>query len=90
MPKEFSRVASYFLLHGGTISVEITGRRLGKGLEVPCLYTFTGGKEKVAKLDSLFNRINYYLINCGSYSRAATIFLPNCSKGGDYSRAATT
>ena len=47
LPREFSRVAFYFLQHGGRITCEITGsRRLSdvrnKGLIVPCLYTFWG------------------------------------------------
>lgn len=38
-PREISRVFSYFMLHDGTISAEVTGhRRFGCGLEVPCRY----------------------------------------------------
>ena len=45
MPQEISRLSWYFIEHG--ISCEITGsRRLstvpGKGLEVPCTYTYAG------------------------------------------------
>ena len=47
MPSELSKVSWFFLRHDGGISCEITGRRKrcavpGKGLEVPCLCTFTG------------------------------------------------
>jgi len=45
IPRESSRVALYFLRHGGEITCEITGRWRGsnfdaKGLEVPCVYRF--------------------------------------------------
>ena len=40
VPREFSRVVRHFLLHGGTLTCKVSGRRqYGKGLEVPCLYT---------------------------------------------------
>ena len=40
VPREFSRVVRHFLLHGGTLTCKVSGRRQrGKGLEVPCLYT---------------------------------------------------
>jgi len=41
IPRESSRVAWYFLRHGGEITCEITDRRRsdvdGKALEVPCV-----------------------------------------------------
>ena len=38
VPREFSRVVRHFLLHGGTLTCKVSGRRQrGKGLEVPCL-----------------------------------------------------
>ena len=40
VPHEFSRVVRHFLLHGGTLTCKVSGRRRGKGLEVPCLYTY--------------------------------------------------
>ena len=50
MPREISKVAWYFLQHGGEIICEILGRRKrssvpGKGLEVPCTYTFLGSQK---------------------------------------------
>ena len=40
VPREFSRVVRHFLLHGGTLTCKVSGRRQrGKGLEVPCLNT---------------------------------------------------
>ena len=45
VPREFSKLCRHFLRHSGTIACEVTGRRKrssteGKGLVVPCLYTF--------------------------------------------------
>jgi len=49
VPREIRRVFSSFLLQGGDISCEVNGhRKLGKGLEVPCIYQFTG-KENIIK-----------------------------------------
>lgn len=53
LPIEFSKLAWYFLQHGGHIVCEITGSRrrsdvLNKGLVVPCTYTFSG-KPKIMK-----------------------------------------
>ena len=43
VPKELSKKCSDFLKSGGVIGCEVTGkRRKGKGLEVPCKYTFCG------------------------------------------------
>ena len=54
VPREFSRISWYFLQRGGFISVEIIRKRMfGKGLEVPCTYTFTGPKKIVEKLQKL-------------------------------------
>ena len=55
VPREFSRIAWYFLQHGGRITCEITGRRkrsevVDKGLEVPCLYTFVGRPAMIKRL----------------------------------------
>lgn len=55
LPREFSRVAFYFLQHGGRITCEITGsRRLStvpnKGLVVPCLYRFWGKPAIIKRL----------------------------------------
>ena len=54
LPRESSRVAWYFLRHGGEITCEISGRRRrsddGKGLEVPCVYTFLGKPKMIKKV----------------------------------------
>ena len=61
IPREISKVAWYFLQHGGEISCEISGRRkrssvLGKGLEVPCTYTFLGSPKMVKRLVKLLTK----------------------------------
>ena len=41
--RSISRVSWFFLTHGGDITCRITGKRkLGVGLEVPCVYLFAG------------------------------------------------
>ena len=60
IPREVSKTAWYFLEHGGEIRCEITSRRrsdiVGKGLEVPCTYTFEGKPKMIKKLIKLFSR----------------------------------
>ena len=58
MPRKVSKVSWFFLRHGGCISCEITRRRKrsavpGKGLEVPCIHTFTGKPVMIKKLIKL-------------------------------------
>ena len=58
LPKEFSRIAFFFLQHGGRITCEITGsRRLSdvynKGLIVPSRYTFWGKPAIIKRLVKL-------------------------------------
>ena len=59
IPREVSKTAWYFLEHGGEIRCEITSRRrrsdIGKGLEVPCTYTFEGKPKMIKKLIKLFS-----------------------------------
>ena len=44
------------LKDGGEITSEVTGKRKkAKGLEVPCVYTFTGSGETIIKLQTLLN-----------------------------------
>jgi hypothetical protein len=57
IPREKSHVSWHFLLHGGTITAEVIGKRkFGKGLEVPCRYTFIGKKKLVQKLKIFFDK----------------------------------
>ena len=58
MPREISKISWFFLMHGGDISCEIVGRRRrspipGKGLEVPCKYTFSRKPAFIKKLVKL-------------------------------------
>ena len=46
LPREYSRIAWYFLARGGSISVEVSGHRrhckqLCGGMEIPCRVKFT-------------------------------------------------
>ena len=51
VPREIRRVFSCFITSGGEISCEITGhRKIGKGLEIPCVYKFTGKKKAMKKI----------------------------------------
>uniref|UniRef100_A0A1X7SF53 HIRAN domain-containing protein n=1 Tax=Amphimedon queenslandica TaxID=400682 RepID=A0A1X7SF53_AMPQE len=54
VPKELSRIFSNFMLSGGDIECKITGKRkLGKGLEVPCVYICNGLKKELGKLKKM-------------------------------------
>ena len=56
MPKELSHIARHFLSHEGVITCTITGhRKFGKGLEVPCTYSFSGKSKIVFKLQRLLS-----------------------------------
>ena len=47
VPREKTKTMWHFLMHGGQVSCEVTGRRkLGNGSEVPCTYKLTG-REKL-------------------------------------------
>jgi hypothetical protein len=50
VPREFSKVCTFFMRRGGTISVRITGKRInqgvGLGLEIPGLYIFSSKHKK--------------------------------------------
>ena len=51
MPRERSRTIWYFLKRGGRGKCEVTGRRKkGDGLEVHCIYTFSGPEKLLKKL----------------------------------------
>jgi hypothetical protein len=60
VPRENSRVFWYFIDHGGTISCEVIGKRKhGKGLEVPCVYKFSGKEKLILKLKSILQKNSY-------------------------------
>ena len=55
VPRSLSRVSWFFLKRGGDITCRITGKRkLGVGLEVPCVYLYAGSVKMTRKLDRLF------------------------------------
>lgn len=63
IPRQLSKFAWYFLRRGGSIVVEVTGRRRRSpleqgGLEIPCLIKFTG-KEKL--VDNLRKLVKKYI-----------------------------
>lgn len=61
VPREHSRVFSFFIKRGGTISCEVTGEKYNaglKGLEVPAAYTFTGVEKDTTQLKKLL-KIQY-------------------------------
>ena len=65
VPRELSRVFWFFLSHGGTISCEIIGhRKRGKGLEVPCLYKFTGSERIITKMKGILRVKNLHSHYC--------------------------
>ena len=57
-PREYSGVFWRFLQQGGGITCEVDGgRQFGRGLEVPCVYTFHGKKAEVKKIMKKFPRL---------------------------------
>ena len=54
LPRETARIVWYFLKRGDDGWCEITGRRKkGKGLELPCVYTFSVSHKLAKKLDTM-------------------------------------
>ena len=54
LPRETAKIVWFFLRRGGSGWCKITGRRKkGIGLEVPCVYTFSGPHKLVKKLEVL-------------------------------------
>ena len=57
LPRELSRTVWHFILHGGQVTCEVTGKRkLGNGLEVPCIYKFIGTRKLVSRIEELLYR----------------------------------
>ena len=55
VPRKISRLCNSFLARGGTIEVQVLGRRKCSdlpqgGLDVPCILTFTGKQQLVRRL----------------------------------------
>lgn len=56
VPRSFSKVLWLFLSHGGQINCKVTGKRKkGNGLEVPCVYFYTGPPRLIKKLIRLLS-----------------------------------
>uniref|UniRef100_A0A1X7VJY3 HIRAN domain-containing protein n=1 Tax=Amphimedon queenslandica TaxID=400682 RepID=A0A1X7VJY3_AMPQE len=56
LPKEFSRVSSYFLLQEGQMEAHVNGKKDNwKGLEVPFVYIFTAKKKRIDRIKQLLN-----------------------------------
>ena len=54
LPREVAKTVLFFLKRGDSGVCAITGRRKkGKGLELPCVYTFSGPNKLVKRLQSL-------------------------------------
>ena len=65
LPREKARTVWYFLKRGGSGTCEITGRRKkGKGLEVPCVYTFSGPSKLLKKLESILQTCHSSAHSC--------------------------
>ena len=69
LPRQTARIVWYFLKRSGSGWCEITGRRKkGIGLEVPCVYTFSGPDKLVKKLETLLQKCHVkYTHSCPSF-----------------------
>ena len=57
VPREVNRIFHCFLMSGGKIMCEVTGKRkFGKGLEVPCVYKFTGTEKNITKVKKILSK----------------------------------
>ena len=61
LPRELSQIVWYFLLHGGEIDCEVTGRKqrsplVQGGLEIPCCVTLRGKKKLVAEAKEVLEK----------------------------------
>ena len=60
VPRKISCTISRFMSHGGMVTCTIMGRRQrGKGLEVPCTYSFNGKKENWHCVFEIYSRENF-------------------------------
>ena len=79
LPREFSRIAWYFLACSGEISVEVIGRRrhckqLCGGMEIPCQLEFNCSNKAQIKTTG-FNMFNLYLLK-GFFSSICDPYKP--------------
>ena len=54
VPRENSKIMFEFMASGGRITCRV--RKLGNGLEVPCVYVFSGNKTLLAKTKKSFRK----------------------------------
>ena len=58
MPCTISRFSWFFIQRGGSVRAVVTGRRKkGVGLEVPCIYIYSGSSRIIKKLEKLLNQV---------------------------------
>ena len=72
IPREISKTCWSFIARNGEIKCKVTGRRqrsflLEGGLEIPCIYRFSGKKKLVDKLIKLMQELNYEMVNYDEY-----------------------
>ena len=57
VPRELARISYHYISHGGEITCEVTGKRkFGKGLEVPCVYRYSGSSRLIKKLKATLKK----------------------------------
>lgn len=65
MPREVSSMSWHFIGHGGQIVVTVTGKRQRSillhqgGLEIPCIYKFSGPKKLIDKVVIIMSDMNF-------------------------------
>ena len=71
LPREYSRIAWYFVARGGSISVEVSShhcycKQLCGGMEIPCWVTFTcSRKATLNRLKALLKVLIYAIVRHG-------------------------
>lgn len=62
-PCELLQMVWHFLEHGGRLTCEVSARRkLGHGLEVPCIYRLTGPRKVVNRIGAAPLKKNHYQV----------------------------
>ena len=57
VPRKLNRNFHFFFISGGKIMCEVTGKRkFGKGLELPCVYKFTGTEKNMTKVKKILSK----------------------------------
>ena len=68
IPREISKLCWMFMNRSGEIQCTVTGARqrsylVQGGLEIPCIYRFSGKKKLVDKLTSLMQEMKYEVVS---------------------------